>query len=294
MRNALSNHLSEPRDRVPTPVHWPTPFQPGATGRAAQGQQASAVQLSGSLAPGAGENLDAAGAAAADADVGARGAVERSRKRTLPPRLREPSKRMRDSYALLCQVDTSQDEPPTLQQALAQVDVDMWRQAADDELRSLRELGVYELVEKLKGVNLLKNKWVVKKKRDQAGNIKRYKARLGAKGFTQREGKDYEETFAQVARHAAMRALLAKAAVEDLEVEQIDVKTAFLNGLLKETIYMEPPAGYGFGDKVLLLKKALYGLKQAARAWNEEFKRQLVTENIIVSSADAAFFLPGA
>ena len=60
-----------------------------------------------------------------------------------------------------------------------------------------------------------------------------------------------------------MRALLAKAAVEDLEVKQIDVKTAFLNGPLKEVIYMEPPAGYDFGNKVMLLKKALYGLKQA-------------------------------
>lgn len=122
----------------------------------------------GLVAPAAGENVGASGAAAADADAGARGAVERSPKRTQPLRLREPSKRMRDSCALLCQVDTSQDEPPTLQQALAQVDGGMWHQAADDEFRILRELGVYELVEKPKGVNLLKNKWVLKKKRDQA------------------------------------------------------------------------------------------------------------------------------
>jgi hypothetical protein len=114
------------------------------------------------------------------------------------------------------------------------------------------------------------------------GNIERYTARLVAKGFTQRE-----ETFA---RHATMRALLANAAVEDLEVQQIDVKTAFLNGPLKKTIYIEPPAGYDFGNKVLLLKKALYGLKQAARAWNEELKRQLLTEDIIISGADASLF----
>jgi hypothetical protein len=114
-----------------------------------------------SVAPAAGENVGAADAAASDADAGSGGAVVRSPKCTLPQRLREPSKRMRDSYALLCQVDTSQDEPPTLQQALAQVDGDMWRQAADDELRSLRELGVYELEEKPKGVNLLKSKWVL-------------------------------------------------------------------------------------------------------------------------------------
>jgi hypothetical protein len=124
--------------------------------------------------------------------------VERSPKRTQPSRLREPSKRMLDSYALPCQVDTSQDEPPTLQQALAQVDGDMWRQAADDELRSLHELGVYELVEKPKGVTPLQNQWVLKKKRDQVGNIERCKARLVAKSFTQREGIDYTETFARI------------------------------------------------------------------------------------------------
>jgi hypothetical protein len=171
----------------------------------------------------------------------------------------------------MCKVDTSKDEPATLQQALAQDDGDLWQQAADEEMRSPRKLGVYELVEKPEGVKLLKNKWVLKIERDQSGNAERYKARLVAKGFTQREGIDYDETFVPVARHATVRALLAKAAVEDLEVEQIDVKEAFLNGPLKEATYMDPPAGYNFGNKVLILRKAL-DLKQAARAWNDELK----------------------
>jgi hypothetical protein len=83
-------------------------------------------------------------------------------------------------------VDTGEDEPATLQQALVHKDGDMWHQAADDEMRSLCELGVYELVDKPKGVKLLENKWVLKNKCDQlqAGNIERYKARLVAKGFT--------------------------------------------------------------------------------------------------------------
>jgi transposase InsO family protein len=206
---------------------------------------------------------------------------ERQPKRTLPPRTREPSKRLRDAYALMCQVDTSRDEPATLQEALAQEDGDLWQQAADEEMRSLRELGVYELVEKPEGVKLLKNKWVLKIKRDQSGNTESYKAHLVAKGFTQREGIDYNQTFAPVARHATKRALLAKAAVEDLEVEQIDVKTAFLNGPLKEEIYMEPPEGYNFGNKVLILRRALCGLKQAARAWNDELKRVLHAEHVV-------------
>jgi hypothetical protein len=93
------------------------------------------------------------------------------------------------SYALMCKVDTSKDEPATLQQALAQDDGDLWQQAADEEMFSLWELGVYELVEKPEGVKLLKNKWVLKIKRDQSSNTERYKTRLVAKGFTQRKGR---------------------------------------------------------------------------------------------------------
>ena len=84
--------------------------------------------------------------------------VEVPNNRVLPPRTREPSKRLRDAYAMMAKVDTSKDEPAMLEQALSQEDGDLWRQAADDEMRSLSELGVYELVEKPKGVNLLKSK----------------------------------------------------------------------------------------------------------------------------------------
>jgi hypothetical protein len=90
-------------------------------------------------------------------------------------------------------------------------------------MRSLCELDVYELVDKPKGVKLLKNKWVLKKKRDQAGNIERYKARLVSKGCTQREGIDYEETFAPVARHATMRALLAKCGKYQRQLRLTDI-----------------------------------------------------------------------
>jgi hypothetical protein len=210
---------------------------------------------------------------------------ERQPKRTLPPRMRKPSKRLRDAYAMMCQVYTSRDEAATLQEALAQKDGALWQQAADDE-----SAACVSLVEKPTGVRLLQSKWVLKITGTHSGNIERHKARLVAKGFTQREGIDFDETFASGARHATTRALLAKAAVEDLAVEQVDVKTALLNGPLKEEIYMQPPAGYNFGDKVLLLHKALHGLKQATRAWIDELKRFLHAENIIVSGADAALF----
>ena len=146
-------------------------------------------------------------------------------KRVLPERRREPSKVLRDSYALLGKVDTSQDEPATLGEALVREDGALWGDAADDEMQSLWKNGVIEPVDD-PGEQLIQSKWVNKIKRTVTGEIERYKCRLVAKGFKQRAGIDYEETFAPVARHATMRALLALAAVEDLEVEQIDVKTA--------------------------------------------------------------------
>jgi hypothetical protein len=171
-------------------------------------------------------------------------------KQVQPARMRTPAKVFKDAYALAA---GDQDSPATLESALQRPDAMLWQDAANEEMRSLREKGVYELVEKPQGVNLLKSKWVLKIKHDQNKNIERYKARLVAKGFTQCAGIDYDETFAPVVRHATLRALLATAAVKDLEVEQIDVKTAFPNGPLKEEIFMEPPVGFNFGTKLLLL-----------------------------------------
>ena len=156
-------------------------------------------------------------------------------------------------------------------------------------MKSLQELDVFDAVDKPAGpVKLLKNKWVLKRKRTKQGLIERYKARLVAKGFLQAKGIDYEEVFAPVARHATLRALLAVAAAYDLELEQIDVKTAFLNGDLQEDIYMEPPACYDFGGKVLKLKKALYGLKQAARAWNQKLVSVLTAQGFEASATDTS------
>jgi Reverse transcriptase (RNA-dependent DNA polymerase) len=190
-------------------------------------------------------------------------------KRQMPQRSRAPSKRFMDAYALEAQEDGLPDEPVSLDQALQQPDSAEWRKAADEELTSLRAHGVYELVKKPHGVQPLENKWVLKRKCGKDGSVERYKARLVAKGFRQREGIDYNEVFAPAARRVMLRVLLAIVASRVLELEQIDVKTAFLNGELEEEILMQQPAGYHWGDDVVLrLKKALYGLQQAARAWS--------------------------
>lgn len=100
----------------------------------------------------------------------------------------------------------------------------------------------------------------------------RYKARLVAKGFTQKEGLDYNEIFSPVVKQTSIRVVMALVAQYNLELQQMDVTTAFLPGDLEETIFMKQPEGYEEGNnKVCLLKKSLYGLKQSPRQWNKRF-----------------------
>ena len=106
------------------------------------------------------------------------------------------------------------------------------------------------------------------------GKVKIFKARLVAKGYTPKEGFDYEETFSSVAMIKSIRILLSIAAHMDYEIWQKNVKTAFLNGRLEETIYMVQPVGFiakGQEKKVCKLQKSIYGLKQALRSWNLRF-----------------------
>ena len=113
-------------------------------------------------------------------------------------------------------------------------------------------------------------KWVHKVKRNERGAIVEYKARLIARGFVQREGIDFEEVFAPVARMESVRLLLAMAAAKDWRVHHLDVKSAFLNGELAETVFVKQAPGFavkGAEHKVLRLRKVLYGLRQAPRTW---------------------------
>ncbi len=128
-------------------------------------------------------------------------------------------------------------------------------------------------------VKLLVVSGFTRSKRNADGSIERYKARLVAKGFSQKEGIDYTETFAPVAKFCSIRALLALAAQQDMEIHQMDVKTAFLNGDLDVDIYMRQPQGYvvdGKEDYVCKLHKSLYGLKQAGRAWYQKIDHVLL------------------
>lgn len=161
-------------------------------------------------------------------------------------------------------------DPVSHEEAMAHPDHVKWLQAEMDELDSIREAGTWLLVQLPAGRKAILCKWIYKTKQDAYGNVIKFKARLVAKGFTQRHGLDYDQTFAPVVRFSSIRLLLALAAYYDLEVEQLDVKTAYLNGELDEDIYMVQPPGYkvsGGEELVCHLQKALYGLKQSGRQW---------------------------
>ena len=122
----------------------------------------------------------------------------------------------------------------------------------------------------------------------------RNKARLVAQGYSQMEGVNYDETFALVARMESIRILLALACHLKFNLYQIDIKTAFLNGLLKEDVYVAQPKGFidpHFPDLVLYLKNALYSLKQASKAWYDRLTQYLVSHGFTRGKADQTLFI---
>jgi hypothetical protein len=153
-----------------------------------------------------------------------------------------------------------------------------WHKAILAEEKSLHDKGVFAVVDVLpKGFKPLDCKWVFAYKRDADGKIVRYKARLVARGFKQREGIDYSEVFAPVVGGNSLKALMAIVAAKDLECKIMDVETAFLNAPLDEEIYIQVPAGFEGAEqgKFLRLNRALYGLKQAGRQWNHTLAQAL-------------------
>jgi hypothetical protein len=139
-----------------------------------------------------------------------------------------------------------------------------------EELENFERNQVWELVDPPPGCKPIGTKWVCKNKEGEKGEVVRNKSRLVAQGFSQKEGIDYEETFAPVARLEAIRILLAFSMAKGFMLHRMDVKSAFLNGLLEEEVYVRQPPGFEsekYPHQVYKLRKALYGLKQAPRAW---------------------------
>ncbi|KAD3337387.1 hypothetical protein E3N88_32907 [Mikania micrantha] len=159
-------------------------------------------------------------------------------------------------------------DPTSYHEAITSDQSSEWKMAMTDELDSMKKNDVWDLVELPNGVKHVGCKWVFKTKLDPNGNIERFKARLVAKCFTQKEGIDYQETFSPVSRKDFLRIVMSLVAHFDLELHHMDVKTAFLNGNLYEDVFMKQAEGFmpeGQEHLVCKLKKSIYGLKQASR-----------------------------
>jgi histone deacetylase 1/2 len=183
-------------------------------------------------------------------------------------------------------------EPLSFKAALDTPDASHWIGACLEELEGLDAMKTWVLMDPPARCNILPVKWVFKLKRNQDGTPSRFKARLCAKGFRQKEGVDYQDIFAPVASAAGFRALMASVATHGWHVRQIDFHQAFLNGTLKEEVYIQQPEGFQDGSaRVLKLLKSLYGLKQAPRAWHDMLKEALLKLGYVQSHAEPGLYI---
>nr|GEU62014.1 retrovirus-related Pol polyprotein from transposon TNT 1-94 [Tanacetum cinerariifolium] len=182
-------------------------------------------------------------------------------------------------------------EPKNFKQAMTKPS---WIDAMQEEIHEFERLEVWELVPCPDNVFLIKLKWIYKVKTNESSEVLKNKARLVAQGFRQEEeGIDFEESFAPVARIEAIRVFAANAARKNMTIYQIDVKTAFLNGKLKEEVYISQPEGFVDQDNpshVYKLKKALYDLKQAPRAWYDMLSSFLISQQFSKGAVDPTLF----
>jgi hypothetical protein len=204
---------------------------------------------------------------------------------------RHPSTRYSvDEYVLL----TDGGEPECFAEAMKDEHKSEWVDAMQDEMKSLHDNHTFDLVKLPKGKRALTNRWIYRVKQEEHTSQPRYKARLVVKGFRQRKGIDFDEIFSPVVKMSSIRVVLSLAASLDLEIEQMDVKTAFLHGDLEEEIYMEQPEGFrvkGKEDYVCQLKKSLYGLKQAPRQWYKKFESVMEEQGYKKTTSDHCVFV---
>nr|GEY62566.1 putative ribonuclease H-like domain-containing protein [Tanacetum cinerariifolium] len=190
-------------------------------------------------------------------------------------------------YALI----VSTMEPKNVKEAMTDP---AWIESMQEELLQFKRLDVWVLVLAPDNISPLTLKWLLKNKHDEEQTVIRNKSRLVVRGYRQEEGIDFEESFALVARMEAIRIFLAYDAHKSFSVFQMDVKTVFLHGLLKEDVYVCQPKGFIDADHpshVYKLKKALYGLKQAPRAWYDELLMFLPQNHFFKGTIDPTLFI---
>ena len=216
------------------------------------------------------------------------------RERKPPRRLIEEISNYTEHCFMTESLTSESDEPKSPSEALNSKHSDQWKEAMDSEYSSSLKNETWELVPPPEGKNIVGSRWILKVKRNADGSLDRYKARLVAQGYSQTKGVDYDEVFSPVARYSAIRSLLALANMHDLEVHQMDVKTAFLNGSIDSDIFMTQPEGYVDADKpnyVCKLNKSICGLKQSARCWNSTLDQHLKLSGYRKSNADGCIYI---
>ncbi|GJU03694.1 retrovirus-related pol polyprotein from transposon TNT 1-94 [Tanacetum coccineum] len=196
-----------------------------------------------------------------------------------------------DGEMYMFALTVSRTEPKNIKEAMA----DCARiESMQEELHQFDRLDVWELVDRPLWKNVINMKWIWKNKRDEENIVIRNKSRLVAKGYAQKEGINFEESFAPVARLEAVRLFVTYAIHKSFPVYQMDVKTSFLYGPLKEEVYVNQLEGFidpHHPDQVYRLKKALYRLKQAPRAWYDELSTFLVSKGFSKGSIDPTLFI---
>ncbi|GJW79897.1 retrovirus-related pol polyprotein from transposon TNT 1-94 [Tanacetum coccineum] len=186
------------------------------------------------------------------------------------------------------------EEPQTYKAAMESSEAPYWKEAIQSEIDSIVHNNTWKLVDLPSGHKPIGHKWIFKKKLRPDGTIEKYKARLVAKGYRQKEGQDFFDTYSPVTRITSIRTLIAIAAIHNLIIHQMDVKTAFLNGELDEEIYMQQPEGFvvkGQEHKVCKLVKSLYGLKQAPKQWHEKFDNTLLSNGFQINECDKCVYV---
>jgi hypothetical protein len=164
----------------------------------------------------------------------------------------------------------------------------------EDKYGALISNGTWELVSRPQGSNIVTSKWVVMHKLRADGTLDRYKARWVLRGFTQRPGVDYDETFIPVVKPATVHTVLTTTVSRTWPIQQLDVKNAFLHDTVSETVFCCQPTGFtdlAHLDLVYRLHKSLYGLKQAPRAWYSRFATYLTTLGFIEAKSDTSLFI---
>lgn len=212
------------------------------------------------------------------------------RRSSRPP---QPTKQW-EEWATKADATSTIIEPNNYSEALSSKEAPQWKKAMQDEYDALIENGTWYLVDPPSDCNIISSRWTYKVKRDEKGDVDRFRCRVVGRGFSQIYGLDYTETYSPVVKHDSLRVILSIAAAKDLEIVQVDVKGAFLQADITEELYMEQPEGFvrkGSESKVCRLKKALYGLKQSSRLWNKKLDGILTNIGFIKSTADSCVYI---